>query len=92
MSEIKEMRVREGEWNEALCFQDEDHPLTEVAAQRCKNDDSDYWNIFFVSSQSAITIRSGISTQQAAETIARSIAPKILSAKNPKQAAWNWNF
>lgn len=76
---MKEYRVRQGEWNEALCFSVDKHPYTEVAAQLCR----DHWNVFYVSSKSAVTLAWGIKEQEAAEGIAREVAEEILNSLNP---------
>jgi len=82
---LKTERVRMGEWNEALCFINEDRPLTEIAVQKCK----DHWNIFYTSSKKVLTIVSGIDNQVDAENIGEGLALDILYLSNPYNSAVN---
>jgi len=75
--------VRAGEWNEAICFSLESKPRTEIAAQQSRNG---YWNIFFVSSRSALTLGTGFSREKAYQ-LANTLAGKILTEKNPAKIA-----
>ena len=81
--ELKEERARKGEWNEALCFYIDQHPQTEIAAQKCR----DHWNIFYVSSKHVMTLRSGIKTQASAESAGKRLAELILPEIKPIIAA-----
>ncbi len=87
MFEIVEERVRIGEWNEALCFTCPDHPLTEVAVQKCSFENLVYWSIFFISSTSLLTIGTTMTFQSDAEEKARKIAFRVLNARKPKHVA-----
>lgn len=71
--------VRNGEWNEAVCYTHPKHPKTEVVAQKCK----DIWNVYFVSSRSAVVISGGLSRQDAIN-LAGFIAKEVLSLDNPR--------
>lgn len=86
---IKEIRVRQGEWNEALCFTVDFHPRSEVAVQKARDlNGKEYWNIFYVSSKTAYTIKGGFMSQARAEQLAKTYAERILYAKNPLVEAY----
>jgi len=91
LNTITEERVRQGEWNEALCFISDNHPRIEIAAQKGKNQDkngnvTECWNIFYVSSRTAYGIRLNLNQAQAEET-ARLMAHDILNSSNPYRTA-----
>lgn len=78
-SDLKTERVRLGEWNEALCFFIDYHPLTEIAVQKC----NDHWNIFYISSKKIRVLRSNIQKQEIAENEGKILADRILRYDKP---------
>jgi len=80
--ELKELVWRKGEPTEAVCFQVEGKPRTEVAAQKCGT----LWCIFYISSKALLTLRAGLS-EEAAIAEARLVAKYILNHRNPRHAA-----
>lgn len=78
-----ETRVRVGERNEALCITHPDHLHTEIVAQRA---DENNFYVYYVTSQTALTIAHR-ATMEEAERLARELAPLILSADRPRDAA-----
>lgn len=80
MYEIKEERVRVGEWNEALCFFCDAHPRTEVALQKAGKNG---WHTYYLTGKTSRSIKWCGYNQSMAETHARIIAQNILTSVNP---------
>lgn len=81
-----ETRVRVGEWNEALCINYPDRPRTEIVAQRT---DAHNFFVYYVTSRTALTIAHR-ETMQEAEKLARYLAPLVLNAERPRDAAYRY--
>ena len=84
MVKISQQRVREGEYNEALCFFCDEHPKTEIAAQKAGDAG---WNIWYISSKKLLNLGRIVSSQEAAETKAEQLAKYIFNAANPYKEA-----
>jgi hypothetical protein len=83
---MEHFTVREGEWNEAVCFRNFDlHPQIEIAAQKS----GETWFIFYVTPHTTLTLDNS-SSKDVAVFIAEKLANKILTKSRPTEQAWKW--
>jgi|WetSurSiteA1Bulk_404760.scaffolds.fasta_scaffold58686_3 hypothetical protein len=71
--------VREGEWNEAICFSRNNHPKIEIAAQY----NGYSWFVYYLSPSRARTLLNAGGSKDTAIVYAHWVAENCLGLKNP---------